>query len=212
MSNTGTTKAAIVQRLRLFGWIAVPLAWLVVARIELADVQNASLLLFVIPPFEAAVWLIAVALTVLLTYRLSKSRSAALVVATILLVAFGWFTNWGPFQPASYWITHRWAFDAVADGVRDGRIGASREYYGELLPRHLRDLSTNGRAAVVGSQDDKPVVFLPQWLGIPDDAGGYVYLDATPRSDLSVDLFGVPVRVSGGQELGDGWWYVLPGD
>ncbi|MER7417354.1 hypothetical protein ABT346_11290 [Micromonospora peucetia] len=48
------------------------------------------------------------------------------------------------------------------------------------------------------------MVFLPQWIGIPDDAGGYVYLDAPPRPDLVVDLLGEPVRVTGGQQLGDG--------
>ncbi|WP_406036341.1 hypothetical protein OG799_17780 [Micromonospora sp. NBC_00898] len=55
-------------------------------------------------------------------------------------------------------------------------------------------------------------MFLPQWVGVPDDAGGYVYLDATPRPDLLIDLFGEPARVTLGQHLGGGWWYVLPGN
>ncbi|PSK62641.1 hypothetical protein B0E53_05450 [Micromonospora sp. MH33] len=200
------------QSVRRCGWTPVLVAWLGVAWIELANLQNASLLLFLIPPFELAVWLVAITLTVRLAYNARAGRRAAAGAAALLLIIGGWFTNWGLFHPASYWVTHRWAFDEVADGVRQGQIGTSRDYYGKLLPRHLRDLSTNGRAAVVGSQDGKPAVFLPQWVGIPDDAGGYVYLNATPRPDLVVDLFGEPARLAGGQPLADGWWYVLPGD
>ncbi|MPZ29278.1 MAG: hypothetical protein GEV12_23530 [Micromonosporaceae bacterium] len=55
-------------------------------------------------------------------------------------------------------------------------------------------------------------VFLTQWLGIPDDAGGYVFFDGDPRPGLTVDLFGTLVRVDAGVILGNGWWYVLPGD
>ncbi|MEU4477629.1 hypothetical protein AB0F68_06080 [Micromonospora sp. NPDC023966] len=212
VSDAGTVAAVAKHSVWQYGWAAVLAAWLGVAWIELTSLQNASLLLFVIPPFELAVWFIAIALTVRLAYRARAGRPAALATAAFLLVACGWFTNWGPFHPASYWATHRWAFNAVADGVRQGQIGTSRDYYGELLPLQLRDLSTSGRAAVVGGQDGKPAVLLPQWVGIPDDAGGYVYLEATPRPDLVIDLFGEPARLTGGQHLADGWWYVLPGD
>ncbi|MEH0970749.1 hypothetical protein V6U77_06380 [Micromonospora sp. CPCC 205546] len=208
-TGTGTGTAATVRR---YGWIGPLAAWLGVAWVELADLSNASLLLFVIPPFELAVWLIALTLTVRVASRCPARAAATLTTAVLLAGACVWFTNWGVFHPASYWASHRWAFDAVADRAQEGRVGTSREYYGQRLPAHLRDLSTNGRAAVVGHQDGKPVVFLPQWIGIPDDAGGYVHLDAPPRPDLVVDLFGAPVRVAGGQHLGDGWWYVLPGD
>src|SRR5215207_6644614 len=79
-------------------------------------------------------------------------------------------------------------------------------------PWYLRDLSTLGTAAVVGGQDGRPVVFLPQALGVPDDAAGYVYLNADPAPDLTVDLFGAPVRVVSGAPLGGGWWYLRAGD
>jgi len=55
-------------------------------------------------------------------------------------------------------------------------------------------------------------VFLPQWLGIPDDATGYVFVDGAPQPSLTVDLFGARVQVAGGVNLGDGWWYLRPGD
>jgi hypothetical protein len=52
------------------------------------------------------------------------------------------------------------------------------------------------------------VVFLPQWVGIPDDAGGYVFVQTAPAPDLVVDLFGEPLAVGDGLDLGDGWWYL----
>ena len=73
-------------------------------------------------------------------------------------------------------------------------------------------LSTSGTAAVVGQRDSGRVVFLPQWLGIPDDATGYVFVDGAPQPSLTVDLFGARVQVAGGVNLGDGWWYLRPGD
>src|SRR5215207_4456931 len=54
-------------------------------------------------------------------------------------------------------------------------------------------LSTSGTAAVVGQRDSGRVVFLPQWLGIPDDATGYVFVDGAPQPSLTVDLFGARV-------------------
>ena len=133
-----------------------------------------------------------------------------------VVLAFGvlclHFTNWGVFHPSSYYATHRYAFAAVAAGVRDGSVGSTEDYYGRALPWYQRDLSTLGTAAVVGKQDGRPVVFLPQWLGIPDDAVGYVFIDGVPEQGLTVDLFGSRVHVAGGTDLGNGWWYLREGD
>lgn len=52
------------------------------------------------------------------------------------------------------------------------------------------------------------MVSLPQWLGILDDAGGYVFFDGEPSPGLEVDLFGLRARVVEGINLGGGWWYV----
>ncbi|MEW2378069.1 hypothetical protein AB0883_18470 [Micromonospora sp. NPDC047812] len=72
-------------------------------------------------------WLIALTLTVRLAFRaVPAGASAALATAVLLVGACAWFTNWGLFHPASYWASHRWAFNAVADGVKEGRIGSSR--------------------------------------------------------------------------------------
>jgi len=55
-------------------------------------------------------------------------------------------------------------------------------------------------------------VFLPQRLDIPDDAAGYVFVDGAPQPGLTVDMFGARVQVAGEINLGDGWWYLGPGD
>src|SRR5918995_6652606 len=120
-----------------------------------------------------------------------------------------YFTNWSVLEPRSYYQFHRWGFGQVAELVEEGELGAvGDEYYGQRLPRYLADLSTNGRAATVARQDGKPVVFLAQFMGIPDDAVGYVYFDGEPDTDLLIDLFGYPFYLADGEPLGDGWWYV----
>ena len=135
-----------------------------------------------------------------------------MVTAVILLAATIQFNNWSVFEPPSYYRSHRWGFAAVADGARDGTIGASDAYHGKPLPRPLRDLSTDGRAAVIGQHDGRPVVFLPEYLGIPDDAAGYVFYECVLPADFTLDLCGAPASLGGAEKLGDGWWYARPGD
>jgi hypothetical protein len=194
------------------GWVGCALAWVPVVLVEMVSIPNEWLLVFLVPPFELVLWLVAGWLTLRL---LTRTRPGRLVRAAAVL-AFGvlcvQFTNWGVFHPSSYYATHRYAFSAVAAGVRNGSVGSTDDYYGRALPWYLRDLSTLGTAAVVGEQDGGPVVFLPQWLGIPANAAGYVFIDGAPEPGLTVDLFDDPVHVAGGIDLGDGWWYLRPGD
>jgi hypothetical protein len=188
------------------------IAWLAVLAIEATNIRNESLLVFAVPPFELAVWLVAAVLTLILL-RLLKVTLAARVAAGIgLLVLTVCFNNWSVFEPNSYYTLHKLAFDAVADGVRHGTIGATDDYYGDLLPLHLRDLSTDGRASVIDHQDGRPIVFLPEFLGIPDDAAGYVFYDGVIAPDRELDLYGAQATVQGAVNLGDGWWYIRPGD
>ncbi|MEV0731449.1 hypothetical protein [Polymorphospora sp. NPDC050346] len=202
----------------LVGLAAAPLAWGSVIWVERRNVPNVSLLMHIGPAVEMAVWLAALVLTGWLLARLATAlRSAwaswvAAVVAAALSTLCVHLTNWAVYDPKTYYAVHRYSFDAVAAGVRAGSIGTSDDYYGEPLPWHLRDLSTDGRASVAGDQDGEPVVFLPQWLGLPDDAGGYAYLAGEPRPDLEVNLYGARAYLAGGIRLGNGWWYVLPGD
>jgi energy-coupling factor transporter transmembrane protein EcfT len=191
--------------------LAAAIAWLTVAGVEAIDAPNVSLLVFVLPPFELALWLAAATLTVVAIGGFRGSTVVRVVTAVGLLAATIQFNNWSVFEPRSYYWSHRWAFAAVADGVHNGTIGASDAYYGELLPRPLRDLSTDGRAAAIGRPNGRPIVFLPEYLGIPDDAAGYVFYEGEP-GDIVLDLYGAPAHLPGAQRLGDGWWYARPGD
>jgi energy-coupling factor transporter transmembrane protein EcfT len=199
-----------IVRLKL--GVAAAIAWLAVAGIEAIDVPSVSLLVFVVPPFELALWLGAATLTVAALGGFRGSTVVRVVTAVGLLAATIQFNNWSVLDPRSYYWSHRWAFAAVAEGVRDGTIGASDAYYGELLPRPLRDLSTNGRAAAIGRHDGRPVVFLPEYLGIPDDAAGYVFYEGVLPADFTLDLYGSRASLKGAENLGDGWWYARPGD
>lgn len=71
------------------------------------------------------------------------------------------------------------------------------DYYGSPLPPHLRVLAVDGRSSADGG-----VRFFPQWIGIPDDAGGYLYSpDIAP---VGFDMYG---RLCGQpRDLGAGWW------
>jgi hypothetical protein len=56
------------------------------------------------------------------------------------------------------------------------------------------------------------VVFLPEYLGIPDDAAGYVFYEGALPADVTLDLYGAQASLKGAENLGDGWWYARPGD
>lgn len=188
--------------------LVAALAWSGVAYIELVRLPKDWVLIYAVPPFEATVWLVAAMATIYLAKtRLVPSVTTRAAVAIAMAVLMVHFNNWAFVEPRSYYATHRGSFEHAAELVRAGEVGKSDEYYGEKLPRALIDLSADGNASVVGQQDGKPVVFLPQWLGIPDDAGGYIYYDGELRSDTEVDLYGRLVGGSEMRELGNGWWY-----
>lgn len=195
-------------------WLAVALlaavlGWGGVAYIELVRLSKDWVFIYVVSPFEATIWLIAAMATIYLAkVRFLPSVLTRVVAAAAMAVLIVHFNNWSYLQPESYYASHRGSFEQVAELVRAGELGRSDEYYGERLPTRLVDLSVNGRVSAVGEQDGRPVVFLPQWTGIPDDAGGYLYFAGEPRSDLFVDLYGRGVSFADFEELGDGWWYV----
>lgn len=189
------------------GLTALPI-WTLVLFFELVDMPNVSFGVFVVPAFEAVLWLAAILLTVYLAQQVPRIGMALGVVAAITGgLATVYYTNWAAFEPRSYYALHQRGFAEIAKMVRDGELRTEHEYYGRRLPRHLADLSTTGTAAIVGRQDGAPVVFLPQFLGIPDDAIGYVYFEGQPDDALLLDLFGHPFNLTDGERLGDGWWY-----
>lgn len=121
-----------------------------------------------------------------------SGRRWALVggVGVTLLLCAATF-NWSAVAPRAWFELHRPLYDHAVQSTQ-----TDDSYYGASLPLALRPLSANGRVA-----DQEGVLVFPQWLGIPDDAGGYVW---SPDRRPEVDMFGYwcdqPV------DLGDGWW------
>ncbi|MEU1432435.1 hypothetical protein ABZ412_35750 [Nocardia sp. NPDC005746] len=87
-----------------------------------------------------------------------------------------------------FWV-ERPAFAAIAAmELPDGKI----DYYGAELPPHLCLVSANCRVAVIGTSGGQPVLFVPDYIGIPDDALGYGHFVGTPEPG-PYDGFGEPV-------------------
>lgn len=80
--------------------------------------------------------------------------------------------------------------------------GDCRDMYVEL-PRDLAAFTAGGLASCRDA-----TVFLPQWSGTPDDAGGYWY--SPNESPEGFDMWGMVCR--GPEDLGDGWWKCGMGD
>lgn len=178
--------------------------------IELTDIPNESLLVYVVPVAELAIWLVAISVTLRVLWQLTHGAWRVIALCAIgptLILALVWFANWSVFEPRSYFQLHRPGFTAIAQMVDNSGFPSPRTYYGQRLPAHLSDLATDGRASVVGqSSNGVPAVFVPQFLGIPDDAVGYVYLADERPDDVSMDLYGdVNQAVI---DLGDGWCWV----
>jgi hypothetical protein len=100
--------------------------------------------------------------------------------------------------PRAYFALHRPLFEIA----RQNPPGA--DYYGNPLPLPLRFLSANGNVSrVIGDgRDVSDIRFFPQWVGIPDDAGGYLYSPA--GSPAGVDMYGMVCREP--VDLGGDWW------
>ncbi|MFI7639912.1 hypothetical protein [Nonomuraea sp. NPDC049400] len=91
------------------------------------------------------------------------------------------------------------AFDAVAELARQGRLD-SDEYYGARLPGELCFVSAT--CTVVTWEDG--ALFVPDWVGIPDDAVGYAHFTGAPGGPY--DGFGMMICPR--FELADGWWWL----
>lgn len=188
-------------------WAATAVSWAGVALVELNNLRNEGPLALVLPVVEILAWVAAVLATTATVRRVVDSRVATTAVLVVVIASATYLTNWSLLDARSYYATHQSAFRQVAallDSAAFARIGDNAA----PLPLLLQDVSTTGNAVVVGSQGGVPVWFLPQWLGIPDDAGGYVYFDGQPRSDVVIDLFGRGAHLGQGEYLSDGWWSI----
>lgn len=123
---------------------------------------------------------------------LSGRRWLAVSAPVVTVVLAAATVNWSVVAPATYFELHRPLYDhAVANAHPDD------SFYGADLPVALRPLAAQGRVARVDG-----MLFFPQWIGIPDDAGGYWW--SPDRSPAGADMFGMACVHP--EPLGGGWW------
>lgn len=104
-------------------------------------------------------------------------------------------------------LLERPAFDEVAALSDSGRLPASQlgGYMGARLPDRLCFVSATCRVKTIGTSGGRPVLFVPDWLGIPDDAVGYARFAARPGGE-TFDGYGM--RICPTVDLSDGWWWM----
>lgn len=141
--------------------------------------------------FGVLSWVLIVTAVILLGL-VGRRRWLTLSTTGLTVALAAVLLNWSSVAPEAWFRTHRALFDqAVATFEPDD------SYYGAELPVALRPLSANGRV-----RSDADGLFFPQWLGMPDDAGGYFY--APDSSPEGADMFGFSCRDP--IDLGHGWW------
>lgn len=109
--------------------------------------------------------------------------------------AFFWDFSWGDTaaRPIKY-PRDQAMMEQIVSWVHE--YGDCYDYYVEL-PKEYAPFTAGGLTSCW-----EEVVFLPQWSGIPDDAGGFWY--SPYRSPEGFDMWGMICRDP--VDLGDGWW------
>lgn len=129
----------------------------------------------------------------------SGRRQLAVALVPVIVVATVLVNPMWRMAPRTWFLVHRPLFDlALATEPGD-------DYYGTKLPLPLQFLTVDGRVSSPLADDgpsDGVIRFFPQWIGIPDDAGGYLY--SPNGSPAGVDLYGM--FCSDPVDLGGGWW------
>lgn len=191
---------------------AIPLCSLVLAMTALGVTLHrgwivTKLWIFALP-LLLGVFVTVLASFVLVLFLAGRDRRRWPLVATAVLALIGIggsvFLFWN--SKASTW-TRFWlerpAFAAVAAMELPER--RSIDYYGVELPLYLCFVSANCKVAVIGTSGGQPVRFVPDYIGIPDDAFGYGHFVGTPEPG-PYDGFGEPVCPT--MELSGGWWWL----
>ncbi|MFT3715604.1 MAG: hypothetical protein QM774_06565 [Gordonia sp. (in: high G+C Gram-positive bacteria)] len=130
----------------------------------------------------------AMAVGAMFSARRSMITGAGLVVVLLLTGVVG---AWWQASPRVWFETHRALYEQAL------HTDPGDDYYGAPLPLHLRFLSVGGH--VSGRKDTR---FFPQWIGTPDDAGGYLY--SPSGSPAGYDMYGQVC--SDPTALGGDWW------
>ncbi|MGK8491361.1 hypothetical protein [Nocardia asiatica] len=191
---------------------AAPLCALVIAMIALGVTLHRGWLLtdfwiFALP-LLLGVFVTVLACFVLVLFLAARDTRRWPLVATAVLALIGvggsvlLFFDPKAAAWTRFWV-ERPAFAAVAAMKLPEHHKV--DYYGVELPRHLCFVSANCKVAVIGTSDGQPVRFVPDYIGIPDDALGYGHFVGTPEPG-PYDGFGEPICPT--MELAGGWWWL----
>lgn len=115
----------------------------------------------------------------------------ACVLVPLLLASFAVTGPYASQRPQLWMWIHRPMYTAALSH------DPGTDYYGSTLPPNLRVLAVDGRSSAKDG-----VRFFPQWIGIPDDAHGFLY--SPGRAPVGFDMYGLECREP--RDLGDGWW------
>ncbi|MGA5543793.1 hypothetical protein ACPCIR_18230 [Mycobacterium sp. NPDC051198] len=141
-------------------------------------------------PLMGALYVLGLAAVVFAAVKGRRWVVLATVVPVLAVVTVVVNSGW-MVAPRAWFAMHRPLFDQALE------TDPGKAYYGNQLPVSLRFLVAEGRVSNRGGSR-----FFPQWIGIPDDAGGYLYdpIESPEGADLYGDICRNPV------DLGDGWW------
>lgn len=158
---------------------------------------------------EAVAYLIALLVYVTMTIFLVSRRRIVAVTVGVVLVAAGLASGpilWNPAVRAEVrYALERPAFAKVVALSRQGRLASGADdYYGPRLPGYLCYLAVDCRVATIGESGGEPVLFLPDYVGIPDDAVSFAHF----AGEASGQFDGFGMLICPTRELGDGWWWM----
>lgn len=161
-------------------------------------------------PLLMAVFLVGVVCFVLLVLVARRNGKSLPLVAIVIFAVIGMA---GPIVLTSspktsaairFWV-ERPIFSAIAE--MELPLDEMRPYDGVELPRSLCVVSVNCEVYTLHTfNTGEPVLFVPDYLGIPDGAAGYGHFARTPSPGMAYDGFGD--RICPTMELADGWWWL----
>ncbi|MEV0669003.1 hypothetical protein [Mycobacterium sp. NPDC050441] len=141
-------------------------------------------------PLMGALYLLGLAAVVVAAMRGRRWVVLATVVPVLVVVTVVVNSGW-MLAPRMWFAMHRPLFDRALEA------DPGDDYYGNQLPWMLRFLTADGKAS-----DQLGNRFFPQWIGIPDDAGGYLY----NPNESPEGLYMYGLVCNNPVDLGGGWW------
>jgi hypothetical protein len=189
------------------------LSWLLVAITQFFRGWLITKLWLLALPVLALAFIAALWLSGMVAVRLARRRGA-LTGTCIGLVSAGLavsviVVDWTSVFAVVWFNLNRADFIVAEQLVRSGALGAPETwaYYGADLPFPLSLLSVSGKIATIGVAGGEPALFIPAYMGIPDDAYGFVHLRGPVEGSGmgGLDGFGAPLRST--IDLGDGWYW-----